>query len=618
MNPADLPSRGVSAKELVHSSIWWHGPNIIAEKTVSQPMFPDVDVSCEVEAELTKSQCISTHALLIMNKEHKAMHLDNLIDCTRYSTLDTLLRVTACVLLFVARLKRCRSLRSDDEPLIDAEDIKRAEAAWIISVQQSCFNQEIQYLLNHKGACPILVHQFDLFIDDRQLMRCQGRISNSPELSFGSKKPALLPTRHPFVTLLIQQSHEPCKHGGVNETITLLRERYWILRGRQATKAIVRACVTCRKLECKPYGSCPVADLPPKRVPKDPPFSHTGLDFAGPLYINLNGQPQKVYICLFTCAATRAVHLELVRDLGVESFLLCFRRFAGRRGLPATLISDNAKTFRSSSKEVSKVARFSKVQRYLANNHTSWKFIAEKAPWWGGFWERLIQSVKQSLIKVLGCSTLNFDQLNTLLVEVEGIVNSRPLTYVEDDTSGMSYVLSPSHLIYGRKITSAPNDSHFEVISTNDTLMKRERQQKHLLSQFTRQWRQEYLMSLRENHQSDQRSRGSGGSKIALGDVVVIKDDQTKRSFWKLGVVEELLSGSDGHVRAAKVRAGRSDRRVQVIRRSIKHLYPIEVSTGDRVVSSSSEGNPVNDLDEVTEPSNTRRRREVAIVGEIR
>ena len=87
----------------------------------------------------------------------------------------------------------------------------------------------------------------------------------------------------------------------------------------------------------------------------------------------------------------------------------------------------------------------------------------------------MIQSVKRSLRKVLGRSILNFDQLNTLLVEVEGVVNSRPLTYVENDTSGMSYVLSPSHLIYGRKITSAPNDSHFEVNSTNDTLKKRAR-----------------------------------------------------------------------------------------------------------------------------------------------
>lgn len=100
----------------------------------------------------------------------------------------------------------------------------------------------------------------------------------------------------------------------------------------------------------------------------------------------------------------------------------------------------------------------------------------------GGFWERLIQSVKRSLKKVLGQTTLNFDQPNTLLVEVERVINSRPLTYVEDDTSGTSYVLSPSHLIYGRKITSASNGSHFEVISTNDTLTRRARQQKHLVS----------------------------------------------------------------------------------------------------------------------------------------
>jgi len=108
--------------------------------------------------------------------------------------------------------------------------------------------------------------------------------------------------------------------------------------------------------------------------------------------------------------------------------------------------------------------------------------------------------VKRSFRKVLGHSTLNFDRLNT---EVEGVVNSRPLKYVEDDTNGISYVLAPSHLIYGRKITNAPNDSYFEALSTNDTLMKRARQQKHLLTQLTKQWQREYLTSLRENHQPE-------------------------------------------------------------------------------------------------------------------
>jgi len=132
---------------------------------------------------------------------------------------------------------------------------------------------------------------------------------------------------------------------------------------------LVRAYFVCRKLECQPYASCPPADLPSERVSEDLPFSHTGLDFAGPLYINSNAQPEKVYICLYTCAAIHDVHLELVRDLGIESFLLSFRRFVGRRGLPATLISDNAKTLRSSSKD--RVARSSEVLRYLTNNHTS-------------------------------------------------------------------------------------------------------------------------------------------------------------------------------------------------------------------------------------------------------
>jgi len=88
--------------------------------------------------------------------------------------------------------------------------------------------------------------------------------------------------------------------------------------------------------------------------------------------------------------------LDLTRQLSAEAFLLAFRRFTGRRGLPATLLSDNAKTFKSASKEVVKIARAQEVLQYLANNGVTWKFIADKAPWWGGFWERLVQTVKKT------------------------------------------------------------------------------------------------------------------------------------------------------------------------------------------------------------------------------
>ena len=154
---------------------------------------------------------------------------------------------------------------------------------------------------------------------------------------------------------------------------------------------------------------------------------------------------KKLTSVFYTCASTRAIHLELLRDLSVKSFLQSFRRFAGRRGLPSTLLSDNAKTFKAGCKEVKTIVRSHEVQRYLSSNRVTWKFIVERAPWWGGFWERLIQSVKKCLKKTVGRTSLDYDELNTVLVETESIINSRSLTYVYGDDESISHLLTPSH-----------------------------------------------------------------------------------------------------------------------------------------------------------------------------
>ena len=114
----------------------------------------------------------------------------------------------------------------------------------------------------------------------------------------------------------------------------LLRKRYWVLKGRQAVRRVCKSCITCKRLQEACYPTVPSPDLPQTRVSEDPPFAHTGVDFAGPLFtFNEEGTSQKVYVCLFTCASTRAVHLELVRDMGVDTFLLAVRQFVSRRGL---------------------------------------------------------------------------------------------------------------------------------------------------------------------------------------------------------------------------------------------------------------------------------------------
>ena len=179
------------------------------------------------------------------------------------------------------------------------------------------------------------------------------------------------------------------------------------------------------------------------------------------------GEQIKAYVCLFTCAATRAVHLELTPDLSAATFLLAFRRFTSRRGIPSVMISDNAKVFQSPSSVIKKVVRAEEVNKYMLNNQIRWNFIVEKAPWWGGgVWECLIGSVKRCLRKTVGRSTLTFEEMRTLLVEIECMLNNRPLTYLYDELEGISQPLTPADLIYERQIVETANGRHFEVIST--------------------------------------------------------------------------------------------------------------------------------------------------------
>ena len=128
------------------------------------------------------------------------------------------------------------------------------------------------------------------------------------------------------------------------------------------------------------------------------PFTVTGVDFTGALYVYHRGEENKVYICLFTCATSRAIHLEVVTNLSTEAFLLAFRRFARRRSTPQLMISDNATTFQSAAEELKTQSSSEKVRTVLNCEGVTWKFIPRKAPWFGGFWERLVGLTKAAIV----------------------------------------------------------------------------------------------------------------------------------------------------------------------------------------------------------------------------
>ena len=242
--------------------------------------------------------------------------------------------------------------------------------------------------------------------------------------------PVLLPPKRPFTELIIHDVHQKQLHSGVNATVTAIRQSFWITSIRQHVRKLLRNCLTCKKLEGAAFKAPDSAPLPKLRIQEKPPFTVTGVDFTGPLNVQSEGGITKSYICLFTCAVTRAVHLEVVNDLSEKTFLHAFRRFASRRFLPLYMISDNASIYIASAETLNQLFQSPSLKESFSRQGVDWKFIPQRAPWYGGFWERLVGLTKRAIKKTLGKAFITLTELQTLVVEVEAILNDRPITYV--------------------------------------------------------------------------------------------------------------------------------------------------------------------------------------------
>lgn len=221
----------------------------------------------------------------------------------------------------------------------------------------------------------------------------------------------------------MKKAHERVYHNGISETLAEVRSKFWIIKGRSLVRKIVRKCTICRRYEGAHYQVPPPPDF---RITESPPFSSTGVDFAGPFYVRYpsSENSNKVWLCLFTCCVVRAVHLDLVPDMTASAFLRCLKRFVARRGFPRKMISDNGKTFKGAARTLRALMKQPEVQQYLSGNGLQWIFNIERAPWWGRMFERLIKSTKRCLRKVVGRARLHYDELITFLMEIEGVINS--------------------------------------------------------------------------------------------------------------------------------------------------------------------------------------------------
>lgn len=303
---------------------------------------------------------------------------------------------------------------------LSAEDLMEAELAIICYCQQQRFPEEIAALSSGKDVVSkqSAIYKLDPWLDNG-LLRVGGRLTRG-SLPEDTKHPLLLTKDQHVAALILKDLHQQLGHSGLNHMLSALRRRYWITGATSAVRKIIAECCFCKKYNGRMMGQ-KMADLPKERILPDlPPFSNTGVDCYGPIEEKKGRGTVKCYGVIFTCLASRAVHLELANSLDTDACINALHRFISRRGQVEHLLSDNGANFIGAKRELREALSSlnqAKIQGVLGQKGIKWSFNPPAGSHYGGVWERVIRMLRT-------CSS-NSRRL-MMIVSIQSCVKLRP------------------------------------------------------------------------------------------------------------------------------------------------------------------------------------------------
>ncbi|XP_074033910.1 uncharacterized protein [Leptinotarsa decemlineata] len=527
-NPADCLSRGLLPEQLVRHPQWLHGPTWIKLPPNEWPCFRE------------EAKNFGKKDIIVLNNNTDLDFHHPLLDLLeRYSSWHKILRIIVWVLRFLKIIP--------NKKIISSKDLHIAELVLIKLVQIKHFDFEIQMLKSNRSGSSRLI-KLHPFLQDG-LLRVGGRLANS-NLNFCQKHPLILPAKDILTEKLIDFHHKINLHTGAHLLEAILRQNYWILGGRNLIRSRIHKCNHCFRL--KPKNVEPLmADLPAARVREARAFLHTGVDYFGPLKITLGRKRKasvhKAYVSLFICMGVKAIHLELVSSLSTDHFLQAFKRFIARRGPVRVIYSDCGTNFvgaKSILKELNEHINsqdfVNSFETELGINGVEWKFNTPFSPHQGGLWESNVKAVKNHIYRVIGNQLLTFEELSTVLTQIEALLNSRPLCRLSADPMAPE-ALTPAHFLTLVPLRGLPSE---DVTAVPINRLNRFQLIDKMVQDFWKRWRTEYLTSLQ------MRSKWTKDiPNITVGSVVILKTDNAPPLHWPLAVVSDIHPGKDGRVR---------------------------------------------------------------------
>ncbi|OXA50284.1 Pro-Pol polyprotein [Folsomia candida] len=535
INPADLPSRGCSPAELLNSR-WWEGPRWLYESCEAWPNCEDEEVDePEVAEEKRKTEIVMTAA--VVHQE------------PRFSNYMKNVRVAAWMRRFIDN-----TIKKKEHRLISSclsfKEIKAGERDLIYAIQQS-----------HYGAHPE-VKNLHVELKEDRLWHVRTRLTYRDDTEL-FRSPILIPKEDPITKQLIEYVHHAHCHAGAQFVLGKLREKYWIVQGRRAVSSLIHKCVTCRRHSMKAMP-CEPAPLPVSRIETSYAFQTTGVDLAGPIILKGG---KKAWIVLYTCAVYRGVYLDVIESLSSDEFLDSLEKFACVMGCPNLIISDNGTNFVGANNLMKKLD-WTRLEKNLNLKRIRWTFNPATAAWWGGWWERLVRTVKDLLRKMIGSAKLTMKELEKCLTSVSYTINNRPLTTLTEDCEDL-IPLTPAMFMKDLPISGLPERDEI----TSKDLIHAYHKIVNLKKTLRDRFRKEYLGQL------VQMKNNKNSPKPEVGDVVLVGYDNKKRFEWPLGKILELCPGKDGKVRVVKVKTATG-----ILTRPLQRLYPLEIHSLKSVI----------------------------------
>nr|XP_054606831.1 uncharacterized protein LOC129166991 [Nothobranchius furzeri] len=467
----------------------------------------------------------------------------------KFSDWSRLVKAVARLKRRVAEHKRLKQRTNEGTSL---EERKDAEIAIVKLVQREAFPDEIQSLKAKEGVVKTKYSKLkglNPTLDEDGVLRVGGRLNQSA-LHPHIKHPVILPKNSHISSLLVKHFHERIHHQGRGMTVNELRANgWWILGSSGIVSSHIFKCVKCRK-----YRRCTetqkMGDLPQDRMETMPPFTYTGMDCFGPIYVKEGRKEDKRYGLLLTCLCSRAIHIEMLDDMTTDAFINALRAFIAIRGNVRLLRCDQGTNFIGAKRELAELIKGMEEER-VKTLKCEFLMNPPAASHMGGIWERQIRTIRSVLTSILDNSAQRLDSssLRTLFYEIMAIVNSRPLTVENLNDPSAPEPLTPNHILTMKSTIILPPPGQF--VKEDLYLKKRWRRVQYLANEFWIRWKKEYLLSLQQR-QKWQKTRRN----MKVNDIVLLQNEQAPRNEWKLARIAEVYPGLDEKVRKVRLLVG--------------------------------------------------------------